>query len=57
MSNSTSAMVFVYSFYDLYLIIENVSLAIQCFILIALDCVYQRRHYTITKFKSLLSYS
>ena len=28
-------MVFLYSFYVLYLIIENVSLAIQCFILIA----------------------
>ena len=27
-------MVFLYSFYDLYLIIENVFLAIQCFILI-----------------------
>ena len=28
-------MVFLYSFYVLYLTIENVSLAIQCFILIA----------------------
>lgn len=35
MSNSVSAMVFLYSFYVLYLTIENVSLAIQCFILIA----------------------
>ena len=35
MSNSVSAIVFLYSFYVLYLTIENVSLAIQCFILIA----------------------
>ena len=35
LSNSTSAMVFLNSFYVLYLMIENVSLAIQCFILIA----------------------
>ena len=35
LSNSTSAMVFLYSFYVFYLMIENVSLAIQCFILIA----------------------